>query len=145
MGSGQKSLGYSLLMHVHRRANVIAIQHSALPRSPLESIGGTPSRLVWNEWGPMEKPTRPWLIVSLKGTMETMGRDPQINGLQTIPRYDSSCKMNYFKRGNFFKPSKKLGKAWGGGQNRGGLGGAWGDLGGRRQGAAFKYVNDYRT
>ena len=27
----------------------------------------------------MEKPTRPWIIVSLKGTMGTMGWDPQIN------------------------------------------------------------------
>ena len=27
----------------------------------------------------MEKPTRPWPVVSLKGTMGTMGRDPQIN------------------------------------------------------------------
>ena len=27
----------------------------------------------------MEKPPRPWPVVSLKGTMGTMGRDPQIN------------------------------------------------------------------
>ena len=27
----------------------------------------------------MEKTTQPWLVVSLKDTMETMGRDPQIS------------------------------------------------------------------
>ena len=27
----------------------------------------------------MEKPTRPWLVVCLKDTMGTMGRDPQIS------------------------------------------------------------------
>ena len=27
----------------------------------------------------MEKPTRPWPVVSLKDTMGTMGRDPQIS------------------------------------------------------------------
>ena len=32
-----------------------------------------------NEWPLMEKPPQPWPVVSLKGTMGTMGRDPQIN------------------------------------------------------------------
>ena len=32
-----------------------------------------------NECPPMEKTTRPWPVVSLKDTMGTMGRDPQIN------------------------------------------------------------------
>ena len=32
-----------------------------------------------NEWYAMEKPTWPQLVVSLKGTMGTMGRDPQIS------------------------------------------------------------------
>ena len=32
-----------------------------------------------NEWAPMEKPPRPWLLVSLKEPMGTMGQDPQIN------------------------------------------------------------------
>ena len=38
-----------------------------------------PSVTPTNEWPPMEKPPRPWLLVSLKDTMGTMGRDPQIN------------------------------------------------------------------
>ena len=32
-----------------------------------------------NEWAPMEKPTRPQLVVSIKESMGTMGWDPQIN------------------------------------------------------------------
>ena len=32
-----------------------------------------------NEWHAMEKPTWPQPVVSLKGTMGIMGRDPQIN------------------------------------------------------------------
>ena len=32
-----------------------------------------------NEWHAMEKTTRPWPVVSLKDTMGTMGRDPQIS------------------------------------------------------------------
>ena len=31
------------------------------------------------EWCATEKPTQPWPVVSLKDTMGTMGRDPQIN------------------------------------------------------------------
>ena len=50
-------------------------------------------------------------------------------GLQTIPRHDSGCKMNYFTRGDFFKPSKCSGKAWGP-QNRGGFQGGPGEWGG---------------
>ena len=34
---------------------------------------------MYNEWHAMEKTTRPWTVVSLKGTMGTMGRDPQIS------------------------------------------------------------------
>ena len=36
-------------------------------------------RLESNEWCVMEDCPRPWIIVSLKGTMGTMGRDPQVN------------------------------------------------------------------
>ena len=35
--------------------------------------------MLANEWHAMEKPTRPQPVVSLKDTMGTMGRDPQIS------------------------------------------------------------------
>ena len=41
----------------------------------------------------MEKPTWPWIIVSLKGTMGTMGWDPQINENNIF--HNSAAKANY--------------------------------------------------
>ena len=46
-----------------------------------------------NEWPPMEKLTRPWIIVSLKGTMGTMGWDPQISENEIF--HNSAAKANY--------------------------------------------------
>ena len=42
-------------------------------------LKAAPCRRPPNEWHAMEKTTRPWTVVSLKGTMGTMGRDPPIS------------------------------------------------------------------
>ena len=49
--------------------------------SPVHRLGRKyyPSVTLTNEWHAMEKTTWPWIIVSLKDTMGTMGRDPQIS------------------------------------------------------------------
>ena len=41
----------------------------------------------------MEKPPWPWIIVSLKGTLETMGWDSQISENEIF--HDSAAKANY--------------------------------------------------
>ena len=52
-----------------------------------------PSATPINEWHATEKPTRPQPVVSLKGTMGTMGWDPQISENDIF--HNSAAKANY--------------------------------------------------